>query len=107
MNRRAALVPFALALSGCAIFTKPTQTVCIPRQEFINVWGVIEELARLWFADEDRKADPARTQHIARAKALARRIQISARAKITYEETEVDWAAVKELLGILVGLAPL
>lgn len=104
------LPSLAVFLTGCAfmggLFTKPTGTVCVPRQEFVNTYGVIEVLARSWFADEEARCQGDRCGQIRMAKFLAKRVDATAQAKLAHPEVELDKEAIKELLSVLVSLVP-
>ena len=113
--RALALAAVILLLPGCAAFTKPTGTITIERQEFINTWAVTKVLykrmrtqaAAVCVADTlPRRLDKIDCADLASIDRKAKVIAIQVEAKIETPESEIDWAVVKDFLSLLVGLVP-
>lgn len=115
MNRRAALLPLVLFLTGCAavkgFFTKPTGMICVPHDVFVQTWAIVETLGTLYFEDEIKrcgqtKADAARCLTVVDARGLARQLQVGINAKIAHPEITIDTANIAALLKALIALKP-
>lgn len=102
--------------SGCALFTKPTGTITIERQEFINSWAVTKVLyqrmraqaAAVCIAETTlpRKLDALDCAELAVIDRKAKALAIQVEAKIATPEAELDWVVIKDILSLLVGLVP-
>ena len=99
----AGLMLAAVLGSGCAIFTKPTNTITVERQDFINAWArakvIYGKAFRLasracaqgaWPEDECRKAAALHEQ--------AKRVALEIEAKIATPESELDWKVILKVL---------
>ena len=115
MKIAALILVVTLAVSGCAslkaMFTEPTGVITIPRQDFVDTWALVTVLAQDFFAEADRACaagawPPVTCAKLPGAKAQAKALAVAVRAKIAVPESRVDWAAIKELLGVLVSLHP-
>jgi hypothetical protein len=99
----------ALALAGCAVFTKPTGVITIPRQEFINAYGLAKAIYLKHAAQvaEQCRQGQLSLDYCARAKAAgqeAKRLDLEVEAKLLTPEKEVNWAAVMKMLEFTAGL---
>jgi hypothetical protein len=104
-----ALVILALALSGCAVFTKPTGVITIPRQDFINAYGLAKAIYLRHAAGvaEQCRMGQLAPDYCARAQAAAqeaKRLDLEVEAKLLTPEKEVNWAAVMKMLEFTAGL---
>lgn len=99
----------ALALAGCGVFTRPTGVITIPRQDFINAYGLAKAI---YLRHAAQIADQCRVgalpiDYCARAKAAgqeAARLDLEVEAKLLTPEKEVNWAAVMKMLEFTAGL---
>ena len=101
----------AIAVVGCEtskrLFTEPTGLITIERQAFIDTWAMVTVLAEDYFADAEATCAARQTcARVTEAKARAAHIAVNVRAKIAVPESRLDWAAVKDFIGILVSLRP-
>ena len=90
-------------LGGCALFTKPADTISVERQKFINAYA----RARILYAAiaegiaQECSTGIRRREDCAVKAALhheAKQLDTEIRAKIDTPETEVDWTRVMRLL---------
>lgn len=113
MRRLAALLlAVAIAVSGCAgtraLFTNPTGLITIERQEFVNTYAIVKVLYRRMYVQAQRACERGEMncEEVALLDRTARQLAVRIDAKIETPESEIDWAVVKDMLGILVGLVP-
>ena len=97
-----------LLVSGCTILTTPTGRITIERQEFINTYAVVKVLytrlrVQAQLACERGEVD---CDELRRIDIEVRKLNTTIEAKIAVPESEINWAVVKELLGMIVGLIP-
>lgn len=94
-----------MSLTGCAatkaVFTNPTGNITIERQEFINTYAVVKVLYK-----QLRANFQGTPEELAAIDQRAKALDIQIQAKIEVPESEIDWAVVKEMLSVLVGLVP-
>lgn len=105
-----ALILVLLLTPACALLTRPSETVTVERQQFLNAYAratvlyakAAERMAALCRADTLDRQECARMAAIhEQAKALDAEV----RAKIAVPESEVDWARVMRLLELALELA--
>lgn len=112
MRKAAALVLAAVLLSGCTIaseyFTEPTGRVCVDRQQFIDDYAVLKVLYKMLREDAQARCERGeRTcDDLPLVDAQAKAISIRVQAKIEVPESELDKAAIKDLIKALISLAP-
>ena len=122
MRGAVALIAAMLLLTACGPtlrnpFYRETGEITIPRQDFVNTWAVTKVLYSRLRAQAERYCQTRPPAEALRLDTLncgelpeidreARALAVSVDAKIAVPESEIDWATVKELLSLLVGLVP-
>lgn len=104
-----AVVCALLLFTGCSVFTRPTDTITIPRQDFINAYGLAKAI---YLRHAAQVADQCRVgalplDYCQRAQAAAqeaKRLDLEVEAKLLTPEKEVNWAAVMKMLEFTAGL---
>ena len=101
--------------SGCALFTKPTGTITIERDQFLSTYATLKVLykrmriqaAAVCVATTlPRTLDQIDCAELADIDRKAKALDIQIQAKIEVPESTIDWVVVKDFLGLLVGLVP-
>jgi len=90
-------------LSGCAIFSKPSETTTIERQQAINAWARAKVLYGRAVVLAERACatgqwSPAECTKAAQLHEQAKRLGSEVEAKLATPESEVDWSRVMKLL---------
>ena len=96
-------------LSGCGVFTRPSEVTTIERQAAINAWARAKVLygravtlaeracaTGQWSPEECRKAAQIHEQ--------AKRLGAEVEAKLATPESEVDWRRVMKLLELALDI---
>ncbi len=100
----------ALALSGCAVVTKPTGVITIPRQDFLNAYALAKVIfirqARQFqaFCEAGLVKEQARCDELAKTREAAKRLDLEVEKKLETPESEIDWAVVLKMLEFAAGL---
>ena len=112
MQRSVAWFALAVALltPACGMFTKPTETITVERQQFLNAYaraqvlyaGIAQRMTRLCAAGTIDRQECAR---MAAVHEEAKKLDAEIRAKVTVPESEVDWPRVMKLLELALELA--
>lgn len=98
-----------LLLAGCAVFTRPTGVITIPRQDFVNAYALAKAIY-LRHAEAvsgqcaARRLPAARCAAAAESFEAAKRLDLEVQAKLLVPESEVNWAAVMKMLEFTAGL---
>ena len=110
MRRRlfAAMLMVGL-LSGCGVFTKPTDTTTIERQQAINAWARAKILYGRAVALAERACasgqwSPAECEKAAQLHQQAKKLGAEVEAKLATPESEVDWSRVMKLLELAIDI---
>ncbi len=104
---------FALTLSftlaGCSTFMRPTGTITIERQEFINTYAVVRVLYTRMREQAQAACERGEVdcQQLAEIDKTVKHLNASIEAKIAVPESEIDWGVVRSVLSALIGLAPI
>ena len=111
MMRRllAGVLVIGLLGSGCAIFTKPSETTTIERQAAINAWARAKILYGRAVVLAERACatgqwPPAECTKAVRLHEQAKRLGAEVEAKLATPEAEVDWSRVMKLLELALDI---
>ena len=112
------LAGLLLLLAGCGTiqgaFTRPTGTICVPRQDFVNSWAVVKVLYKQARAEAEtyclaKPSPEARGSCLGNLHSLdtnAKVLAIQVDAKIEIPEAELDWEAITTMLKLIASLIP-
>ena len=107
--KRAVVCALLLLFTGCSVFTRPTNVITIPRQDFINAYGLAKAIYLRHAAQvaDGCRAGQLPVEYCQRAQAAAqeaKRLDLEVEAKLLTPEKEVNWAAVMKMLEFTAGL---
>ena len=107
--RALALMLAAVMLTGCALFTKPTGTITVERQEFVNSYALAKAIY-LKAAERVRALcvaellSPPRCEAAAETAQAAKRLDLEVEAKLLVPESEINWTVILKMLEFAAGV---
>jgi len=109
MKRILLILSLSLLVSGCSVFTKPTNTVTLERQEFINAWArakvlYVKAVSIAQAACENKQWSATDCLKAAQLHEQAKQIGSEVEAKLATPESEIDGSRVMKLLELALGI---
>ncbi len=105
----AGLLGVAVLSAGCAAFTRPTNTITIERQDFVNAYARVKVL--YWRAADiasrgcaSGQWSPADCRKAAELHSQAKKLVTEIDAKLAVPESEIDWARIMKILELAVDI---